>query len=342
MSDFSTGVNLGGWLSQYREASSSHFESFIQEADIERIAGWDMDHVRLPVDYPVIEDPDRPGSLLESGIAHVDRLLTWCRKYDLQVVLDLHRAPGYSFATLDQNTLFDREADQERFCALWQSLARRYRAWGEDLRFELMNEVVEANSDRWNRLAHRAIAAIREVDRTRVVVYGGNRYNAIDELAHIDRLEDDPYIVYTFHFYHPHLFTHQRAGWDELTRLYDREVTYPGSFPGLEAFRDAHPQFASRLQGLPGRADRAYMERLFEPARAFLRASERPLYCGEYGVIENAPMRSRVAWHRDVCQILRALGIGRAVWSYKAMHFGLVDHAGRVVSDELVRVVSGL
>ena len=33
-------------------------------------------------------------------------------------------------------------------------------------------------------------------------------------------------------------------------------------------------------------------------------------------------------------------GIGRAVWSYKQMGFGLVDGTGRVVDEELVRICS--
>ena len=57
---FKAGVNLGGWISQYREAKKEHFDSFITEADIELIAGWGMDHVRLPIDYMVLEDDDRP------------------------------------------------------------------------------------------------------------------------------------------------------------------------------------------------------------------------------------------------------------------------------------------
>ena len=46
------GVNLGGWLSQYRAASREHFGTFITERDIEQIAGWVIYHVRLPVDAP--------------------------------------------------------------------------------------------------------------------------------------------------------------------------------------------------------------------------------------------------------------------------------------------------
>ena len=46
-------VNLGGWLSQYPAYDPQHFESFITADDIKRMADWGMDHVRLPVDYPI-------------------------------------------------------------------------------------------------------------------------------------------------------------------------------------------------------------------------------------------------------------------------------------------------
>ena len=51
---FMRGVNLGGWLSQgtYDE---EHLNSFITEKDIEAIAAWGLDHVRIPVDYNIFE-----------------------------------------------------------------------------------------------------------------------------------------------------------------------------------------------------------------------------------------------------------------------------------------------
>ena len=56
------GINLGGWISQYPAYDHRYFKTFITANDIKRIAGWGMDHVRLPVDYPLLEDDARPGA----------------------------------------------------------------------------------------------------------------------------------------------------------------------------------------------------------------------------------------------------------------------------------------
>ncbi|MDP4091616.1 MAG: glycoside hydrolase family 5 protein, partial [Bacillota bacterium] len=63
-------------------------------------------------------------------------------------------------------------------------------------------------------------------------------------------------------------------------------------------------------------------------------------YCGEFGVIEASSIESNARWHRDVIEILKELNIGRAVWSYKEMSFPMVKADGRVVSEELIKVVS--
>ena len=47
---YQRGVNLGGWLSQ-RSREKEYLDSFITEEDIEKIASWNCDHVRLPVDF---------------------------------------------------------------------------------------------------------------------------------------------------------------------------------------------------------------------------------------------------------------------------------------------------
>jgi len=171
---FLAGVNLGGWLSQYRVASDEHLSTFITERDIATIASWGLDHVRLPVDYPIVEDDAAPGQYREQGLAYIDRCIEWCERHGLGVVLDLHHAPGYSFGRLETNNLFESEQQLGRFVGIWKMFAQRYRSVGEHLRMELLNEVVEPTSERWNGLAHRTIAAIRAIDQQRTIVYGGN------------------------------------------------------------------------------------------------------------------------------------------------------------------------
>ena len=60
---FQKGVNLGGWISQFAKYDHNHFRTFITREDIAYIASLGFDHVRLPVDYNVLEDED--GNELE-------------------------------------------------------------------------------------------------------------------------------------------------------------------------------------------------------------------------------------------------------------------------------------
>ena len=55
---FEKGINLGGWLSQWDLTDREHLETFITEQDIQDIRAMGADHVRLPVDYSLIEEED--------------------------------------------------------------------------------------------------------------------------------------------------------------------------------------------------------------------------------------------------------------------------------------------
>ena len=346
MDHFNNGANLGGWLSQYRQYDHEHFRGFITRHDLEQIASWGMDHVRLPFDYPVLESDSAPGHYKESGFVYIDACLDWCKEFGLGLILDLHHAPGYTFTntlrpeTEHLNTLFNQEEAQERFMALWQAVARRYKNAGVPLIHELLNEVVLPDSAPWNSLAQRTVQAIRQIDPAIPIMIGGNHYNAASELKNLE-LVDDPAVCHTFHFYEPLLFTHQKARWVRAAVDYDQELDYPGEFTGLGAFLERFPQWQETYREQAGRPlDRELVREFLQPALDWLEQTKLPLYCGEFGVIDHAPRPSIRRWHADFISMLREHGIGRAVWSYKQMGFGLVDGAGRVVDEELVRICS--
>ena len=338
---YQVGVNLGGWISQYPRFDHDHFRSFILEADIQRIAGWGMDHVRLPLDYRVVEDDARPFQYMEDGFAYIDACIEWCRKAGLNLILDLHHAPGYIFDNPAENNLFENPQAQERFLALWETIARRYLGIPQPgLVLELMNEIVLPSSDPWNRLAQRAVQRIRAVDPQRWIMIGGNHYNSAAALKDIQRI-DDAHIVYTFHFYEPFAFTHQRAAWVEFLKAQDAVTPYPGEVPGLAAFLEQHPQYRGELQNYLGKPmDINMMSQFLQPAVEFLAETGLPLYCGEFGVIDHAPLEPRLNWHRDFISLLREHAIGGAVWSYKEMNFALVRSDGHIESEELVKIVT--
>ena len=335
---FYQGLNLGGWLSQCKEYSQENYNTFIVEDDIKKIKELGFDHVRVPFDYHLILEDDYK-TYIKSGIEHINRAMSWCEKYGLNMILDLHKAPGYSFDTKDDNQLFEDLALQEVAIDIWRMLAREYKgSYNNQVIFELLNEIVEPDSSRWNILATKMVKAIREIDQERYIMIGGNNYNSCNDLKHIPKYDDDK-IVYTFHFYDPIYFTHQKAYWADSCVAYNQTLEYPGEYINLEEFAKNNPKYNTEglaEEGLNKEALRKYLK----PAATFLKENDVPLYCGEYGVIALASLESRINWHRDFMSLLDELEIGSGCWSYKEMDFELIDTEGKPLSMELINILN--
>ena len=78
------GINLGGYLSQCTH-SSEHYKEFITKNDIIKIADFGFDHVRLPIDYNVIEDEN--GNAIEDGYCLLSDIVSWCKENELNIIL---------------------------------------------------------------------------------------------------------------------------------------------------------------------------------------------------------------------------------------------------------------
>ena len=335
------GVNLGGWLSQADGTTEEYFNSFITERDIKDIAAMGMDHVRLPVDYNWIEDED--GNPIEAGYRHIDDCVLWCEARGLNLLIDLHKAYGYTFDPLDvdadREIFFRDEALQARFIALWRRIAERYGKYSF-VAFELLNEVVPATvAVPWNAIADRTIAAIREIAPTAWVVVGGVRYNNVKSVPLLNPPLDE-YVVYNFHCYEPMIFTHQKAYWVE-NMPDDLEVSYPDDLEHYKALSEKLSfDLAGAIEGQPVDAlGPDFFEALFDPAIEAAERNHAPLYCGEYGVIDRAPVDSAVRWLKDINAVFERHGIGRALWNYKRKDFGLVDAHYDGAREEIIKII---
>ena len=135
------GINFGGWLSQC-DHTISHYDSFIQPEDFAKVKEWGLDHIRVPVDYDLIMD--NGGIFLERGFRYIDFAIEECRKNGLNMILDLHRTPGFSFdPAVHENGFFDSEFYQDMFYRIWDRFAERYADCSDFLAFELLNEVTD-------------------------------------------------------------------------------------------------------------------------------------------------------------------------------------------------------
>lgn len=339
---FQKGVNLGGWISQFAKYDLEHFDTFITEKDIAYIASLGFDHVRVPVDYNVLEDED--GNIIESGFAYLENCRLWCEKYDLNMLIDLHECYGYSFDPLkkdmDRKIFFYDDALQARFFKLWTEIATRFKDYPDQVAFEPLNEVVLAEVvDAWNEICGRYIALIRSIAPEAYIVIGGVCYNNVLSVPLLDIPVDDK-VVYNFHCYEPLVFTHQGAYWVEYMPS-DFRIEYPKT---LEEYRAVSQELTDDLAGAifseaAGEIGVDFFDRIFAPAIEAAKRDDVALYCGEYGVIDLADNEYKLKWLQDIHTAFERYGIGHALWNYKEKDFGIVDERFRSIQDEFIKII---
>ena len=336
---FKKGVNLGGWFSQC-DYSKERLDGFIKEEDFSTIASWGCDHVRLPVDYNILESED--GKIyLEEGFQRIQRAIDLCMKNSLNIILDLHKTSGYSFDQGENQTgFFDNTELQERFYRLWIKLAEKF-GNNEHVAFELLNEVTDKSfSDSWNRIASECIKRIRKVCPTRYILLGGYWNNSIDALPDLP-LPQDEYIVYNFHCYEPFLFTHQGASWLNVIGMRpDYRIPFPVESSKYKSDMESMlSQFIGSLKDFDGMIDTKAFEMLFDKAIKISEERNVPLYCGEYGVINKASPEDTLSWFNAIRSVFEKHNIGRAAWTYRQMDFGLSDDHLKPVIEKIIPVL---
>ena len=333
---YQKGVDLGGWFSQC-DHSEQRYDTFITEADFAVIRGWGCDHVRLPIDYELLEDRD--GAPRESGYLRLEKAVGWARKNGLNMILDLHKTAGFSFDPGEQEGgFFGNGKYQERFCALWERIAQRFAKDEDMLAFELLNEVTEkAYGPVWNRIALECIRRIRAYAPKTKILIGGYWHNSAVAVKDLP-LPYDENVVYNFHCYEPLIFTHQGAYWmPPMETSFRIPVTATYGEMAAASRRYLNGSQAG-LEALPadGHLDSAFFEAFFAEAVSVAEERDVPLYCGEYGVIDKASPEDALVWYRAIHAAFEKYGIGRAAWSYRQMDFGLSDPRMDGVRAELL------
>lgn len=318
---YTKGVNFGGWISQC-DHTTKRYDEFITEPDFENVKNMGFDHIRVPVDYDLIETEE--GERKEGGYKYIDFAIEMCRKYGLNMILDLHRTPGYSFdPNHNKAGLFDSEELQERFYKIWEDFAKRYGKDSDMLVFELLNEVTNKEfQPTWNRMIEKCIKMIRTYSQDMKIIVGGYYNNSVEAVEALDEPYDDN-IIYTFHFYEPLLFTHQGAYWIATMDPEFRckfEMTY-GKYEELSAklLCQAYSDFTEYDLNMV--INEQYFENLLMKAIKVAEERNVRLYCGEYGVIDKADKAEADKWFTMFRKVMDKYKIGRAVWNYKEMDF---------------------
>lgn len=337
------GINLGGWLSQC-DHTKERYDTFITEEDIKKISEWGLDHIRVPIDYELIEEKskDWDGTYSEAGFEYIQKAIDWAGKYGLNMVLDLHKTYGFSFDDgYEESGFFENESYQERFYRLWDELSKRYGKYSDRLCFEILNEVTDKEyCDKWNRISTECIKKIRVNAPDIKILLGGYYNNSIEALKDL-ALPVDENVVYNFHCYEPLIFTHQGGYWVPGMHVEFR-MPFESTYKQYGEYTDQHlDRYAENFSAYDSDSviGLEYFENLVKEAVRVADERNVEMYCGEYGVINLATAEDTLKWFKMICSVFDKYGIGRAAWSYKEMDFGFVDDHMKDVLDELIKII---
>jgi endoglucanase len=266
------------------EETNKFYDSWLlnhcTKRDIDSLAAWGFNSVRLPMHYnlftlPAEEEADpQKDTWLTKGFVLTDSLLKWCSAARIYLILDLHAAPGgqgNDVAIADRDTmqpyLWNSEVNQRKTIMLWKKLAARYAKQEWLGAYDILNEpnygftnkedrngCAEKENKEIRLLYTQIIDAIRSVDPDHMIIIEGNCWgNNYTGLLPVK----DTNTVLSFHKY-----------WN-----YNNQ----GSVEGYLKMRDQYNM---------------------------------PVWCGETGENSNV-------WFADVIRLLEKNNIGWAMWPLK-------------------------
>ena len=160
-----------------------------RKADIDSLASWGFNSVRLPMHYNLftlpIEDEPVIGqqTWLTKGFEMTDSLIEWCKQNQMYVILDLHAAPGGQggdAAICDYDptkpSLWESAANRTKTVELWKKLAERYVNEPAVAGYDLLNETNwQLPGNVMLRTLYEEITdSIRAVDNNHIIFIEGN------------------------------------------------------------------------------------------------------------------------------------------------------------------------
>jgi len=320
------GINTSEWFAQSPgRYSADRLASFTDTADIALIKQLGFDHIRLSIDpepliQPLLWNPQNASS--DPFLSALDKIVNAAQADGLAVIIDIHPESEYKRRVRQEWGYADKFAD------LWRALATHYAKLNPDLTFfEVMNEPEDQDAYQWMGIQAHLVAAIRSVAPQNTIVVSGARWSDIDQLLLLEPLAD-PNLIYNFHFYTPHQFTHQGAGWSsEIESHLTKGVRYPSKPEDAAQLRAEVPTPAEKYEITKYAFDNWNAARIaseIDLAAEWAHERHVPLTCNEFGVYNRySSPEDRAAWIRDTRSILEKDGIGWTMWDYRGS-FGVV------------------
>lgn len=273
------GVNIIGYDPLWRNRDQARFKE--QYFKFLKEAGFNSVRINLHAFRHM--DASKEWALRDAWWDTLNWAVEKATAQGLAVILDLHE-----FGAMGENP----EDNKPKFLSFWRQVAVRYKDAPDTVFLEVLNEPSrKLTPELWNTYLAEALAIIRESNPTRTVIAGPAFWNGIDHLDELALPEKDRNLIVTVHYYKPMEFTHQGAGWSDHK---DKSgITWTGT-----------------------EAERKKVNEDFGKAQAWAKARNRPLFLGEFGAYDRAPMESRARYTDFIARTAETNGWSWAYWQF--------------------------
>lgn len=294
-------VNMGNSLDAPPDAD---WGAPIDIAHFALIKEQGFDTVRIPVKWSAYTGAAPDYKIDPAFKKQVEDVVAAALAQDLNVILNIHH---YDEIMDTPKTEF------RKLLELWRQIATTFADAPENLWFEALNEPHTNLKGKMMQAAQTAsVLAIRESNPTRLIILGGEDWSGIDSLA-TNIAPPDENIIYTFHYYDPFDFTHQRAAW-------------------------LGKDMPKKKRGWGDAADRKQLKEAVETAKIFREAIKHPVFVGEFGAYDKIKNKHRVKWAEAVRTEMEAADIPWCLWSFSNT-FALYDGRKNRWDDDMLQAL---
>ena len=315
------GMNLSYLDNWWLGSKDKNYSDFVKMSEVEKrqkmfrdIARARFRTVRLPMTFGAWASLTMPFKWENlQGLESADLFVKWAKENNLNAIIDLHHS--------EYDGSIRGSATTERLVWLWSEIASRYKNTDpERVFFEIRNEPHDLNARQWRDQAEEIIKAIRKIAPDHSLIVGFHDWNSRTAMLESKPFHD-PNIIYTFHYYHPFLFTHQGATWSSEGLPESRNIPFPATKDAkLKAPETAKGKWVEQL--FKSYTEEANAEKMFRDLKEAKEWSDKymvPIFVGEFGSYGRyASEDSRCRHAEAVYSALGKLQIPNAWWEWDA------------------------
>lgn len=283
------GFNL---LEMFYNVGTKPITPFVEE-DFRMIHEWGFNFIRLPLNYRYWIVNHDWETFDESALSHIDDAVAWGQKYRIHVMINLHRAPGYTVMKPPEERSLWSDEEALRVCALhWAMFAKRYRGIpNRYLSFNLLNEPGRRTQEEYAHVVQVLAQAIRQQDPNRLIVCDGlaSGHEPVKSLVELG-------VAQATRGYTPGEISHHRAGWSGWKDA--PTPTWP--MANVDLWQQV------------------------EPWSKFSREHQVGVMVGEWGAYKHTPHDVTLRWMEDYLKCWKRVEMGWALWNFRGP-FGILD-----------------